>query len=104
VNQRKEKNFLDCVVKLLQIDELEYEYRTILSELRYLLLLRGKSLTKQKMIISFINEGRGFMDLKLEEMCRITRSNYLNKKIPTEHPNGNEQRNCPNKISPKEIP
>ena len=77
---KKGRNLLENVLSLLKTpDSLPPEVKTTLGELRYLLLLRGKYLTKQQTIIDFIVHGNKRIKLKVDEMSRITQSSSFNK-------------------------
>jgi serine/threonine-protein kinase len=77
----KGKNLLDTMVNLPRFVSLTAQQRNFLSELKYHLVLRGSSLTKQKALIEFINEGTARVELKLDEMSHITQSSVFNKQI-----------------------
>lgn len=77
----KPKNFFNEVLLLLKSEEISGEYRRILKELRYLLLLRGNSLTKRESLLEIINKGTEYLDLKLDEMSRVTQYPDINRHI-----------------------
>lgn len=78
--RRKSKNLLEVVVDLMQDENLP-QHKNVLSELRYLLLLRGNLLTKQKTLLEFIREGEERLESRLQELSRITQSDSFNHKI-----------------------
>lgn len=77
----KGKSLLDNIINLPQMFNLDSQQKNILTELRYLLVLRGNSLTRQKTLIAFINEGTARLERKVEELSRVTESRTFNKQV-----------------------
>ncbi len=79
--QAKGNNLLKIILQELKQAQLPRTELTILTELRYLLILRGNTITKEPALLNYLNQGQSKLDLKLEEMSRITPSAPFNKKV-----------------------
>lgn len=75
------QDLLKNITAMLKAGTLNSEYKKVLEDLKYLLLLRGNSLGKREFLLQIINQGETVLTKKVEELCPITQSTNFNKKI-----------------------
>ncbi len=73
-------DLLKNIVAMLK-GTLPADQRKILEEFKYLLLLRGNSLTKREAILQLLNQGESYIAKKVEELGYLTQSSVINQKV-----------------------